>query len=124
LDWMIVALIPLRALREEAMADLSELGLGIGPHSGEAIVGNAVNIATRLQCIVSARVGQIGAPGCPSEVGNGLEIGRETFDKPHHFDVAMSFPFQLTAGSDAVEVAIEVELLEIARVIRSSSRFL
>ena len=62
LDWMIVALFPPRALREEAMADLSELGLGIGLHSGEAIVGDAVNIAKRMQCIVSARVGQIGAP--------------------------------------------------------------
>ena len=54
---MIVALFRLRAHREEAMADLSELGLGIGLHSGEAIVGDAVNISKRLQCIVSARVG-------------------------------------------------------------------
>lgn len=57
-----MALFPPRALREEAMADLSELGLGIGLHSGEAIVGDAVNISKRLQCIVSARVGRIGAP--------------------------------------------------------------
>jgi adenylate cyclase len=51
------------ALREESVADLGELGLGIGLHSGEAIVGNigsekvmdytvvgdTVNIAKRLQ---------------------------------------------------------------------------
>jgi len=60
----------------------------------------------------------------PSEVCDGLEIGRETFDEPHDFDVAMRFPFQLTAGAYAVEIAIEVELQEITRVIRRSTGIL
>ena len=65
-----------------------------------------------------------GLPVVPSEVGDGLEIGREAFDEPHDLDVTMRFPFQLSAGADAVEVSIEIELEKITRMIRRSSGFL
>jgi hypothetical protein len=45
-----------------------------------------------------------------SEVGDGLEIRGEVFDELHDSDVTMGFPFQLTAGADAVEIAIDIQL--------------
>ena len=47
-----------------------------------------------------------GLPIVPAEIGDGFEVGCELLDEPHDFDVAVGFPFQLTAGADVVEIAI------------------
>jgi hypothetical protein len=65
-----------------------------------------------------------GFPIVPSEVGDGLEVRYEAFDKPHHLGIAMGFPFRLTAGADAVEVAIEIELKQITGVVWRETGFL
>ena len=56
-------------------------------------------------------------PVVTAEVGNGLEVGRQAPGEPHQFDVALGFPFQASAGLDAVEVAIQVELEQYRRMI-------
>ena len=53
-----------------------------------------------------------------AEVGNGLEVGRQSTGQPHHFDVALRLALQPTAGRDAVQVAVDVELEQHRRVVR------
>jgi len=45
-----------------------------------------------------------------TEVGDGLEVGRQAAGEPHQFDVALSLALQAAAGLDPVEIAVDVEL--------------
>ena len=58
------------------------------------------------------------------EIRDGLEVGPEATQKPDHLEVSVGLHLQAPAGTDAVEVPIDVELQEIARIVpRSSCRF-
>jgi hypothetical protein len=60
----------------------------------------------------------------PAEIGDGLEIGCEASQQPHHFHIAVGFAFQLPAGPHTVEIAIEVELEQVTRVVWGTTGFL
>jgi len=51
-------------------------------------------------------------------------IRHEFSCEPDHFHVAVGFPFQSTAGSDAVEIAIDVEFEKNVGAIRRASSLL
>jgi len=53
-----------------------------------------------------------------AEVGNGLEVGRQSTGQPHQLDIALRLALQPTAGRDAVQVAVDVELEQHRRVVR------
>lgn len=56
------------------------------------------------------------------EVGDGLEVRRQTPGQPHHLDVALRLPLQPPARGDLVDVAVDVDLQERARVIGRPAR--
>jgi hypothetical protein len=59
-----------------------------------------------------------------SEVGERLEVGLQAAKQPDDFDVAATLALQPSARSDPVEVAVDVELQQIARrVARTTRRF-
>jgi len=45
-----------------------------------------------------------------AEVGNCLEVRRESVDQPHQLYVALSFTFETPAGLDAVQVTVDIDL--------------
>jgi hypothetical protein len=55
-----------------------------------------------------------------AEVGYGLMIRPELLQQPHHFDIAVRLLLQATTRTQAVEIAVEVELQEITRGIAGS----
>jgi hypothetical protein len=52
-----------------------------------------------------------------AEIGDGLMVRSETPDQPHDLDIAFAFAFQPSRRSDLVEVAVNVELQKIARIV-------
>src|SRR5438552_10582721 len=57
-----------------------------------------------------------------AEVSNGLEVRHQTSSQPHELDVALRLALQPTAGLDAIQVAVDVELQQHRRVIRRPTR--
>ena len=55
-----------------------------------------------------------GAAVVASEVRDRLEVGLQAAHQPDDLDIALGFPLQPSARSDPVEVAIDVELQQIA----------
>jgi hypothetical protein len=57
------------------------------------------------------------------EISNRLMVGRETTDEPHHLDVALALALEPARRADLVEVTVNVELQQVARIIaRTASR--
>ena len=52
------------------------------------------------------------------------EVRREALEQPHQLQIAPGFLLQLTARSDAVEVAIDIELEQVGGVIGWSAGIL
>ena len=52
-----------------------------------------------------------------AKVGDGLEVGLETAQEPADFGLAGGLGFAPAAGADTLEVAVEVKLAEVGRVI-------
>ena len=52
-----------------------------------------------------------------AEVGDRLVIRRQPADQPHHFHIAPGLPLEPTARLNPVEIAVDVELQQIARMI-------
>ena len=48
-----------------------------------------------------------------AEIGDGLEVGLQMPQQPDHLDVAVGLGFKPPAGSDPIEVAVDVELEQI-----------
>jgi hypothetical protein len=65
------------------------------------------------------------APQLPRrKVRDRLEVGPQAAHQPDDLDIALGFPLQPSARSDPVEVAVNVELQQIAwRVARTPRRF-
>src|SRR3954454_15879750 len=57
-----------------------------------------------------------------AKIGNGLEIGGELFEEPHDLEVAPSFWIQQAAGAQAIEIAIDVELEEVAGMVGRAAK--
>ena len=57
-----------------------------------------------------------------AEVGDGLEVGRQSTGEPHQLDVALRFALEPPAGRDAVQVPVDVDLEQHRRVIRRPAR--
>ena len=57
-----------------------------------------------------------------AEVGNGLEVRRQSTGQPHQLDVALRLALQTPAGRDAVQVAVDVDLEQHRRVVRRPPR--
>ena len=57
-----------------------------------------------------------------AEVGNGLEVRHQPSGQPHQLDVALRLALQPTAGLDAIQVAVDVELQQHRRVVRRPAR--
>ena len=55
-----------------------------------------------------------------TEVGDDLEVWRQPSGEPHQFDVALGLLFEPSAGLDAVQVPVDVELEKHRGVIRRS----
>ena len=56
------------------------------------------------------------------EVCDGLEVGLEATQQPNHLEVSVSLQLQASAGTDAIEVVVEVEFQEVARIVPWPSR--
>lgn len=52
-----------------------------------------------------------------AEVGNGLEVGRQTSGEPHQFHIALRLALQPAAGLDAVQIAVDIELEQNGGVV-------
>lgn len=57
------------------------------------------------------------------EVGNGFEVRSQSPGQPHQLEVALAFALQATAGLNAVEVAVDVDLQHHGRVIGRSPSY-
>ena len=57
-----------------------------------------------------------------AEVGDGLEVRPQPAQQPDHLQVAYRFRLQATARPHAVEIAVQVQLQHIARIIARSPR--
>ena len=65
-----------------------------------------------------------GAAIVASEVGDRLEVGLQAAQQPDDLDIALGFPLQPPARSDPVQIAVDVELQQIAgRIARPPRRF-
>jgi hypothetical protein len=51
------------------------------------------------------------------EVGNGFEVRRQATREPHELDVALALVLQPSAGLDAIEVAVDVDLQQDGGVV-------
>ena len=51
------------------------------------------------------------------KVGDGLEVGAQPAQQPDHLQVAAALRFQPSAGAHAVEVAVQVQLEQVARMV-------
>lgn len=58
----------------------------------------------------------------PPEVSDRLEVRRQLAKKPHQFGVALRLPLQPPARLHLVQVAVEVQLQQLARVIARPPR--
>ena len=56
-----------------------------------------------------------------AEVGDGLEVWRQSLGQPHEFDIALALALQAAAGLDAIEVAVDVDLQQHRWVIGRST---
>ena len=52
-----------------------------------------------------------------AEVGDGFEVRSHAAQQPDQFQIAGGFGFQAAAGADAVQVAVEVKLEQVCRMI-------
>ena len=57
-----------------------------------------------------------------AEIGDGLEVRLQRPQQPDDLDVAMAFGFQAAARPHAVEIAVDVELEQIARRVARPAR--
>jgi hypothetical protein len=57
-----------------------------------------------------------------AEVGDRLEVRSKAAKQPHRLHVASAFPLQASRRPDFVEIAPDVELEQIARIVRWASR--
>ena len=64
-----------------------------------------------------AQTWRIAEPLSLAEVGDRLVIRRQPADQPHHFHIAPGLPLEPTARLNPVEIAVDVELQQIARMI-------
>jgi len=55
--------------------------------------------------------------------GDALVIRSQAAQKPHHFNVAPAFGFQTPRRADLLQIAIEIKLQKIARIVTRPSRF-
>jgi len=53
-----------------------------------------------------------------AEVGNGLEIGRQSTGQPHQLDVALRLSLPPPTRRDAIQITVDVELEQHPRVVR------
>ena len=85
-------------------------------------------IASREQIQLAAQHDELAAhladrrPIVLAEVGNGLEVRHQPSGQPHQLDVALRLALQPTAGLDAIQVAVDVELQQHRRVVRRPAR--
>src|SRR3974390_2262058 len=61
-------------------------------------------------------------PVVAAEVGDGLEVRHQAASQPHQLDIALGLPLKPPARLDAVEIAVNVKLEQIARRIARASR--
>lgn len=52
------------------------------------------------------------------EIGDGLEVGSEFAEEPDDFDIAMAFRFERAGRTDAMEIAVEIELEQRGGIVR------
>ena len=52
-----------------------------------------------------------------TEVGDGLEVGAQLAQQPQQLDIALGFALELARGAHLIEVAIQVQLEQIGRII-------
>ncbi len=57
-----------------------------------------------------------------TEVGNGLEIGRQAPGQPHRLDIAPGLAFQPPARRNAVQITVEANLQQHRRVVGRAAR--
>jgi hypothetical protein len=55
-------------------------------------------------------------------IGNGLEVRLESIEQPHDFDIALAFGFETARGTNTLEIAIQVQLQQICRVVGRTPR--
>jgi hypothetical protein len=56
-----------------------------------------------------------------AEVGDCFEVGCQTAEQPHQLEVSLRFALQAPAGGNAVQVAVDVELQQGARMVGRTS---
>src|SRR4029077_5321607 len=56
-----------------------------------------------------------------AEIRNRLEVRRQLPGQPDHFDITLAFPLQAPTRRNPIEIAVDVDLEENARVIAGSA---
>src|SRR6187399_1820734 len=102
---LLLALLNL-ARREVAIAGVDRLELAAV--DGDHRLGEQLELPAQLD-EAAAHAADAGPVVVP-EVGDGLEVRRQTTGQPHQLDVALGFALEPAARLDAVQVAVDVEL--------------
>ena len=61
-------------------------------------------------------------PAVAAEVGDRLEVRRQSAGQPHQLDVALGLPFEPPARLDAIEIAVEIDLQQRRGMIGGAAR--
>ncbi len=61
-------------------------------------------------------------PAVAAEVGDRLEVRRQSAGQPHQLDVALGLPFEPPARLDAIEIAVEIDLQQRRGMISRPTR--
>ena len=61
-------------------------------------------------------------PAVAAEVGDRLEVRRQSAGQPHQLDVALGLPFEPPARLDAIEIAVEIDLQQRRGMIGGPAR--
>jgi len=89
--------------------------LNLLPVDGHYGIAKQPDLATQLDELAADSANRFAV--IPTEVGDGLEVGRQSTSQPHQFDVALRLALQPTAGWDPVQIPIDVNLEEHRRVV-------
>jgi hypothetical protein len=108
----------LQAVLELGAGEISVAGVGcleLGPVEGDELAAEQSGALAELD-EAAAKVADGLAIGL-AEIGDGLEVGRQTFEQPNDLEVAVGLAFEGAAGADSEKVAIEIEAKKIAGVV-------
>ena len=93
-----------------------------GPIDGEQFSSEQVQFAAEEHELTED--GLEGVPVVLPKIRNGLEVGSQATQQPHHFQIARGLRLEPPAGAHPIDVSINVELQQIGRIVARPARVL